>query len=541
MLTGKELKEYMKKETLRAVEVNSSIDSWAKSLGINLFPNQLEIMEAILNPSIRNLVVLASRAGGKTFTISVGIVKNSIENKGYRTILTAPKADQSLRIIADGILPLCQNNPSLYNEVDWERTSKKEFRFKNGSWIRAIGGGETTQVEGFHCDMLVTDEAHAVSSYVYRVRLQPMNQDSAHQKNIKIGITLYDNHFRESAHNPKWKVLIYPWEKCPNLFKSNDLTEIDGKKYPTGILEQMPRSLKIKRWPNHPELHTESSTGMSEEDFLTQYEMQWVDTIAGILSQEDQSKLFGDHEYLYKALPGETYYFGLDFAGGKLIEKGQDRDSTQLVILRKTPDNVKEVVACYTWQGDTEEQSKQIINIITKVFPCAFGLADYSSMGISIVDQFMNANIPIAGVSFKAKEPITGKNYKNAMFDQFLFELRQDRFKYPNINHMLNSNGEAQTEEAQLLNEHFFQWCSLERRKMVGINDEISAPKNSSVHDDAPMACVMAVWAADKADEEKRELGLFRNSISIARPVFGTSITGRSGMPSGNKSFGFGR
>lgn len=151
MLTGKELKEYMKKETLRAVEVNSSIDSWAKSLGINLFPNQLEIMEAILNPSIRNLVVLASRAGGKTFTISVGIVKNSIENRGYRTILTAPKADQALRIIADGILPLCQNNPSLYNEVDWERTSKKEFRFKNGSWIRAIGGGETTNVEGYHC------------------------------------------------------------------------------------------------------------------------------------------------------------------------------------------------------------------------------------------------------------------------------------------------------------------------------------------------------------------------------------------------------
>ena len=127
MLTGKELKEYMKKETLRAVEVNSSIDSWAKSVGITLFPNQLEIMEAILNPSVRNLVVLASRAGGKTFTISVAIVKNSIENKGYRTILTAPKADQSLRIIADGILPLCQNNPALYNEVDWERTSKKEF------------------------------------------------------------------------------------------------------------------------------------------------------------------------------------------------------------------------------------------------------------------------------------------------------------------------------------------------------------------------------------------------------------------------------
>lgn len=538
MLTGKELRDYMQKETLQAVEVNSSIDSWAKSVGINLYPNQLEIMEAILNPSIRNLCILASRAGGKTFVVSVGICKNSVENKNYRTLLTAPKADQSMRIIADGVLPLCQNNPTLYNEVDWERTSKKEFRFKNGSWIRAIGGSESTNLEGYHCDMIVTDEAHAVSSLVYTRRIAPMNQDSSQQKNIKIGITLYANHFRESAHNPKWKVLTYPWEKCQNLFKSNDLTEIDGKKYPTGILEQMPRSLKIKRWPNHPELHTESSTGMSEEDFLTQYEMQWVDTISGMLTADDQAKLFGEHEYLYRALPGETYYFGLDFAGGSLINKGQDRDSTQLVIGRKRPDNVKEIVACYTWQGDTEEQSNQIINIITKVFPCAFGCADYSSMGISIVDQFINANIPIAGISFKSKEPITGKNYKNAMFDQILFEIRQDRFKYPNVNNMVSNDG-TPSEEAKLINEHFFQWCALERRKMVGINDEISAPKNSTVHDDAPMACALLCWAMDKADDEKRELGLFRNSVNIAKPVFGASIVRRADVP--KQGFGFGR
>lgn len=393
-------------------------------------------------------------------------------------------------------------------------------------------------VKSKNCDMIVTDEAHAVSSLVYTRRIAPMNQDSSQQKNIKIGITLYANHFRESAHNPKWKVLTYPWEKCQNLFKSNDLTEIDGKKYPTGILEQMPRSLKIKRWPNHLELHTESSTGMSEEDFLTQYEMQWVDTISGMLTADDQAKLFGEHEYLYRALPGETYYFGLDFAGGSLINKGQDRDSTQLVIGRKRPDNVKEIVACYTWQGDTEEQSNQIINIITKVFPCAFGCADYSSMGISIVDQFINANIPIAGISFKAKEPITGKNYKNAMFDQILFEIRQDRFKYPNVNNMVSNDG-TPSEEAKLINEHFFQWCALERRKMVGINDEISAPKNSTVHDDAPMACALLCWAMDKADDEKRELGLFRNSVNIAKPVFGASIVRRADVP--KQGFGFGR
>ena len=31
-------------------------------------------------------------------------------------------------------------------------------------------------IKSKNCDMLVSDEAHAISSYVYKVRLAPMNQ-----------------------------------------------------------------------------------------------------------------------------------------------------------------------------------------------------------------------------------------------------------------------------------------------------------------------------------------------------------------------------
>ena len=538
MLTGKELRDYIHQEALKAVEVNSTLQSWAASIGVHLYDYQLEILNTILNPNVRNICVTAARGAGKTYIISVAVIKQCIENRNYRVLLFGPKAELSMRILEDGIKPLCLNNPSLFEEVDWESCNKKSFRFKNGSWVRCLGASDSTQIEGFHAEMIVCDESHNISTQFYNLRISPMNSDSRAPKNIKIGITLYDNHFRQSCLSPKWTWLNYPWEKCKNLFHENDLIELDGKKYPNDIVEKMPLSLKRKRWPNHPEVQYESSIGYAEEDFKTQYEMEWVDSILGVLTADDQAKLFGEHEYLYRALPGETYYFGLDFAGGSLINKGQDRDSTQLVIGRKRPDNVKEIVACYTWQGDTEEQSNQIINIITKVFPCAFGCADYSSMGISIVDQFINANIPIAGISFKAKEPITGKNYKNAMFDQILFEIRQDRFKYPNVNNMVSNDG-TPSEEAKLVNEHFFQWCALERRKMVGINDEISAPKNSTVHDDAPMACALLCWAMDKADDEKRELGLFRNSVNIAKPVFGASIVRRADVP--KQGFGFGR
>lgn len=151
MLEGKELQDFIIKTTDEAVTVNSSLDNWAKSIGINLYPNQLEILDTILNPSIRNIVVLASRAGGKTFVISVACIKLCLENRKYRVLLLAPKADQSTRILEDGVKPLCLGNDVLKAEVSWDECTKKEFHFKNGSWIKCLSANENTQVEGYHC------------------------------------------------------------------------------------------------------------------------------------------------------------------------------------------------------------------------------------------------------------------------------------------------------------------------------------------------------------------------------------------------------
>ena len=59
------------------------------------------------------------------------------------------------------------------------------------------------------------------------------------------------------------------------------------------------------------------------------------------------------------------------------------------------------------------------------------GLADYSNIAIGIVEMFKKEGIPVVGVTFGATEPITKKNYKNAMVDQFVFELDSGRVQYP--------------------------------------------------------------------------------------------------------------
>ena len=538
MLIGNDLRDFIIKATAEAVTVNSSLDNWAKSIGVHLWKNQLEILDTILNPAIKNIAITAARGAGKTFIISIACIKLCIENRGYRVLLFGPKAELASRILADGIRPLCLNNPILSAEVDWDVCTKKEFRFKNGSWVRCLGASETTQVEGYHADMIVTDESHQISTQFYNLRVSPMNSDSKNPKNIKIGITMYDNHFRQSCKSPKWKWLNYPWYKCENIYNPNDLININGVDYPHDIVDRMPLSMKLKRWPNNPEVQFESSIGMSEEDFKTQYEMEWVDSISGLLTGEDQAKLEGEHDYLYCGLPDETYYFGLDCAGGSLIREGVDRDYTELVIGRITENHQKQVVALYQWQGDLTVQVEEIMHIITNVFPCAFGCADYSTMGTPIVDQILSKHIPIAGIAYKKTDPISGKNYKNSLFDQFLYELRHDRFKYPSLKSMLSEDDQMTTKEAQLLNKHLIEWGAVERRrKAVGINDDISAPKGGGYHDDCVNATALFVWACDKCDEDKKRVGFFKKDFKFVMPKFGSTTTqarNNLGKPSGS-------
>lgn len=532
MIEGQELKDYIIKVTDEAVITNSSLQNWAESIGVHLWDNQLEILDTILNPSIRNICVTAARGAGKTFIISIAVIKQCIENKNYRVLLFGPKAELAARILADGVRPLCMNNAILSAEVDWDVCKQKEFRFKNGSWIRCLGANDNTQIEGYHCDMIVLDESHQISTQFYNLRISPMNSDSKNPKNIKIGITLYDNHFRQSAKSPKWTWLNYPWYKCQNIYNPNDLIEINGVKYPNDIVEKMPLSMKMKRWPNNPEVHYESSVGMSEEDFKTQYEMEWVDSISGLLTGEDQDKLEGFHDYLYRGLPDEEYYFGLDCAGGSLVKEGNDRDFTELVIGRITPEHQKQIVALYQWQGDLTVQAEEIMHIITDVFPCQFGCADYSTMGTAIVDQFLSKKIPIAGIAYKKTDPVSGKNYKNSIFDQFVYELRHDRVKYPSLKSLLDEDGKITTNEAQLLNKHLIEWGAVERRKKaVGINDDISAPKGGGYHDDCVNAAALFVWACDKCDEDKKRVGLFTRNFKFVMPKFGsTTAQARSSL-----------
>lgn len=350
-----------------------------------------------------------------------------------------------------------------------------------------------------NCDCSVLDESHQIDTDFYNTKISPMLKAAENPKVVKIGITVGRNHFYESCNNPAWTHLVYPWQKCLNLYNAGTI-RIDGVDYPKTIIDDMPLSYKQERFPNHPEYHYPSENNIDEDTFDTQYEMKWVDSSSKFLTEKDLETMIGEHKYMHRGIDGENYFFGLDLAGGLLINRGVKRDYSSLVIVRRHDDGMKEVVHCEEWQGDIVEQMEDIaawIHPVTGRFKCRFGTADYGSLGPAVVDMLLHNGIKMAGIRYRASEPTTGMPYKTAIFDNLFTELRNGYFKYPCSRDMATN---------YLLKKHFEEWSVLERKVNTNGNVFISAPQNSDEHDDACNACVLAVWAADKMTDELRRM-----------------------------------
>src|ERR1035437_1399261 len=445
---------------------------WAKSfLGVEIFSNQIEIMEAVGNLSTRYVCVIGSRGSGKSYAVCAGLVKLCADNPNLEVGIFGPRTDQANRLISESRAML--NGSKLHDQVDWVRTTAHRLLFKNGSYMLALSAAETSQQEGWHFDVVAIDEAHRTTNIAMTQRILPMIGSKKIYKLIKIGIPLYKNHFYQSFGDPKYKVLQHSWTESPILLKSG-FKEVEGKKYPSTVLDRVPKSIKMKMFPNNPELHYDGD--MTELEFQTQYNITWVDDLNTFLSSEEQEKILGTHKLMETPQTGETYFFGYDTASGSIIPGKNDLDFTSLSIWRKSGNGNKEKIQVFEWQGgETLKQIKDAIEIVGPggMFPCAFGCVDYSNVGITAVELFKQNKINVVGIMFAQTEPTSHKNYKNALMHHFKFELQADRVKMPPLEAM---------EKHKVFRKHFYEWCALERISGVGLNDLIRAP--SGGHDD---------------------------------------------------------
>jgi len=483
---------------------------WTKDrLNTILHKNQVEICREVFDLNTPYISIVGSRGGGKSFAVCVGLIKLSLDNPGIEIGVFGPRADQAARLIFEAKKILAPSKIS--EQVNWDKTTNDRLIFNNGSNILALSAAETSLQEGWHFAVIVVDEAHRVTNSSMSERIIPMLGSKKIFKLIKIGIPLFKNHFYKSFVDSKYKVLKHDWLHSPILLEPG-YTEVDGVKYPIKILDRVPRSMKVKLFPDHPELHYDGD--MTEMEFNTQYGMVWMEDANSFLRGEEPELLVGDHYALTRPQEGEEYFFGLDTSSGTLTPGKYDLDYTSLSIWRKRSDNTKEKVFCQEWQSvETLSQAEEIAGIVhpgTGKFPCSFGCVDYSNVGITAVEMFKRLRISVAGVLFSATESSSKKNFKNAMADHFQFELQAGRIKYPRL---------EDVEKNKVLRKHYHEWLALERISGAGLNDKINAP--SGMHDDGAMSDLLAVYACDKNDTFKKASAHHRLFVSsMPRSVF---------------------
>jgi hypothetical protein len=493
---------------------------------ITIEEEQLQMYTVIRDNNAGDVVISCARGVGKSWTTGVAIIDLARSIPDFYIGVCTPKEGQAQRLLTEAIKILKRAKASVIDSVDWRQTTNLRIVFKNGSFIKGFSAGEQTSSEGDHFHVVVNDESHLTSGLSLSQKIGPMLGSFTVARMVKIGVALYKNHFYNAIHSNSYKKVILDWTKSTRL-KLSGVVVIDGKEYPKYAFRKMPLSLKLKLWPNLPQ-ELQIDGDMTEEDFRTQYMIEWVDSISQLLTEADQ-KLFldGTHSILHQANMGEVYYYGLDTAPGSL-KPGQKRlDFTSLSICRKTHEGVKEKVFQMRWQGDPLGQIKAIRKLVHPtegLFPCQFGLIDYSNTGIYLVEAFKDEGLGCEGIQYQTSAPGTGKNYKNAMVDYFLFELRSKRYKYP-----LKKEVDASEEFSDGIDE----WFTIERRQGQGTNDIIEAPEGRKdesdsegeadvFHDDIANSDFLSVYAADKGAQisaKAKDLGGYQIPTGIAGGV----------------------
>lgn len=522
-----ELEKQVSKEFFSSAldNVDSIFDpgAWVfNNLHQDLYDNQIEIVENIVNLSISNLVILGARSSGKSWSVATGLAQLCIIHPRIRILVFAPKAEQANRLTEYIHVNVITKDGPNSKYIDWLKTTKTRIYFKNGSIISAHSGAMTAKVESAHGDVLVIDEAQHLADQKFSQALTPMLAASKIGKIIKLGVPLFKGHFWKSYNNPAYTKLVYDWLHAP-ILRNRGVLVYEGVEYPQYAVDLMPYSLKKEMFPNQPELWTEGE--MSEIDFRTQFMMEWVSDINLAFPEKDQLRLIdSQHLPLEQESPGELYYFGLDFAGGEQISEGPQHDYTALTVWRKTFQNKKELVFAKRWQGNSVEQLEDImllINPITGVFKCKFGLADYGNMGIAYVDMMKTKyRIPIEGILFGAKDPGTGKRFKESMYNHFVFELQADRAKFPDIK-LSEVEALKASDNIKTIAEAIHEIGIFERRKGVGSNIKLTAPYNA--HDDLVCSALLGVFAADQQANESQ------SAYKLPKMVIGPSILSRPG------------
>lgn len=452
-----------------------------------------------------------------------------------KVVHAANKNSQAL-IVGNRIRVMLEN---IYerSQFFWDRegSNKQHLVFKRESGITSRQVGTIDFVtanpkafgEGLTASVIMIDEAGRMDNRIFSEVIIPYG-GSTFAKLLMTGVPRGRNCFYDACNSKDYAHLHYPWDKVETYRKAapcdllNPITNeliLETGTYP---LEIMPLTLKKALFPMNPLCHMlpnakqkekfvplwDLSGGiMSEEDFRTQYMLEWLAAVMAILQLQDQLLLFeqSDHAPLQHG-EGEEYYFGLDCGGAQnaYASGTHDKDKAALSVWCRRG-GVKHKVFCdELFSAQPDELVAWLLERVSPHygwFPCKWGGVDVTgAVGAFASEKLVQSRLPVVPIIYNRTEPTTHKNMKNAMFDYFKIENAAGRCRYP----AQKVTDELDETTLQPKNPTWYnarhEWEVIEGSETGGVNRKINSPYGE--HDDHPNADVLAVFVMDRGEQQ---------------------------------------
>ena len=491
--------------------------------GQTLYENQKDIIEAIINTGTQEVDIVQPRQTGKTSSIAVssallceteGDKWNRINPEPFRIGIFGPKLGQA-QIDLQRIKFWANHNKEGKTLIDWHNTTNSVIRWHNGCEVHAVSASDQTETEGLTYNYAIVEEAQKISDHAMSQVISPM-VGATGGKIIKIGtVRAIRNHFWRSFHkNPRTLKIAHHWMLCGLLLKRGGYKEHNGFKVSNYILERMPWMLKERYmlnnyFPNTPEFMFYGD--MEYNDFMTQYELEWLEQHGLFLSRDELDKMFmGNHPFEYSQVAGTDELFaGIDFA------TGENQDDTAVSVYKKIGNLKRKIFGC-TW-GDMPipDQKRELYNLLGpngRFHPRTI-LGDVGGNGQAVIEDLRaEYNMPIFGVHFGSTDhevKTVSMNMKTSMYNDFKKDIQNGLVQHYGIDGVTPKEIQAQYRKDKR------EWETLEQEtRQDTVNKKIQA--TDSEHDDIPSADILAVRAMKLSNQIRGSQQVLLHKIPYA-------------------------
>ena len=223
----------------------------------------------------------------------------------------------------------------------------------------------------------------------------------------------------------------------------------------------------------------EYKLGKDNDEFRTQYLLEWVIGVGQFITQEKLHLLRDDNLKFVKELNDSfDKYFGLDTA------KSQDR--TVLTIIRDTGLRLEEIGKLFIEGDNYEDQYEMIVGLLGKFNNVRAGAIDSTGQGDFMPDKFTKYTKWKDGSGlFRVK---FGLQTKDILYKDYGMVLRRKGYAYPNPEKLEN------VEDRKMV-EIFEQEHIDLQKEHKGIYLSCHHPDKPGAKDDTADSAALAVWA----------------------------------------------